>query len=80
MQEMEKAMERDGIEVNDRQLACARIHSVEGQNYLAGKNHLNFFFLLLFNHLKLLLFNHFELLLLPFNQLKLLSLFNHLKV
>ncbi|EDQ90003.1 uncharacterized protein MONBRDRAFT_24995 [Monosiga brevicollis MX1] len=31
---MEKAMKRDGIEVNDRQLACARIHSEEGQNYL----------------------------------------------
>lgn len=32
--EMEKAMKRDKIEVNDRQLACARIHSAEGQNYL----------------------------------------------
>lgn len=32
--EMEKAMKRDKIEVNDRQLACARINSVEGQNYL----------------------------------------------
>lgn len=32
--EMEKAMKRDQIEVNDRQLACARINSVEGQNYL----------------------------------------------
>lgn len=32
--EMEKAMKRDQIEVNDRQLACARIHSNEGQNYL----------------------------------------------
>merc|ERR1712000_350649 len=31
---MEKAMKRDGIEVNDRQLACARITSKEGQNYL----------------------------------------------
>lgn len=31
---MEKAMKRDGIEVNDRQLACARIKSEEGQNYL----------------------------------------------
>lgn len=34
--EMEKAMERDKIHVNDRQLACARINSVEGQNYLAA--------------------------------------------
>jgi tRNA-splicing ligase RtcB len=33
---MEQAMERDGIKVNDRQLACARIQSEEGQNYLAG--------------------------------------------
>lgn len=32
--EMEKAMKRDKIEVNDRQLACARIHSKEGQDYL----------------------------------------------
>lgn len=32
--EMEKAMSRDKIEVNDRQLACARINSNEGQNYL----------------------------------------------
>ncbi|CAO1300673.1 unnamed protein product [Diamesa serratosioi] len=32
--EMEKAMKRDNIEVNDRQLACARINSEEGQNYL----------------------------------------------
>ncbi|CAJ0574322.1 unnamed protein product, partial [Mesorhabditis spiculigera] len=32
--EMEKAMSRDGIVVNDRQLACARINSPEGQNYL----------------------------------------------
>lgn len=32
--EMEKAMKRDKIETNDRQLACARIQSVEGQNYL----------------------------------------------
>lgn len=28
---MEKAMKRDKIDVNDRQLACARIHSKEGQ-------------------------------------------------
>lgn len=34
--EMEKAMVRDGIATNDRQLACARIASEEGQNYLAG--------------------------------------------
>jgi tRNA-splicing ligase RtcB len=34
--EMEKAMSRDGIEVNDRQLACARIASQEGQDYLAA--------------------------------------------
>ncbi|CAK9303986.1 unnamed protein product [Gordionus sp. m RMFG-2023] len=32
--EMEKAMKRDKIEVNDRQLACARINSTEGKNYL----------------------------------------------
>ncbi|CAO1360893.1 unnamed protein product [Diamesa tonsa] len=32
--EMERAMKRDNIEVNDRQLACARINSEEGQNYL----------------------------------------------
>lgn len=31
---MEKVMARDAIRVNDRQLACAKIHSVEGQNYL----------------------------------------------
>ena len=31
---MERAMKRDGIVVNDRQLACARIQSDEGQNYL----------------------------------------------
>ncbi|EGD74165.1 hypothetical protein PTSG_06172 [Salpingoeca rosetta] len=31
---MANAMKRDGIEVNDRQLACARIGSEEGQNYL----------------------------------------------
>ena len=29
--EMERAMSRDGIVVNDRQLACAKINSVEGQ-------------------------------------------------
>lgn len=32
--EMEKAMKRDKIKTNDRQLACARIDSKEGQNYL----------------------------------------------
>lgn len=34
---MEKAMKRDNIETNDRQLACARISSPEGQDYLKGK-------------------------------------------
>ena len=34
---MERAMEQDkGISINDRQLACARIHSVQGKNYLAA--------------------------------------------
>lgn len=33
---MEKAMARDGIVVNDRQLACARIRSQEGQDYLSA--------------------------------------------
>ena len=33
---MEKAMKRDEIQVNDRQLACARINSQEGQDYLKG--------------------------------------------
>lgn len=33
---MERAMARDKIDVNDRQLACARINSEEGQNYLKG--------------------------------------------
>lgn len=33
---MERAMARDGIQVNDRQLACARIGSKEGQDYLAA--------------------------------------------
>eukprot|EP00051_Salpingoeca_urceolata_P028473 m.487065 g.487065 ORF g.487065 m.487065 type:complete len:525 (+) comp24766_c0_seq1:164-1738(+) len=33
---MEKAMARDKIAVNDRQLACARIQSQEGQDYLAS--------------------------------------------
>lgn len=30
---MEKAMKRDNIVVNDRQLACSRIISVEGKDY-----------------------------------------------
>ena len=34
--EMETAMARDGIRTNDRQLACARIASAEGQDYLAA--------------------------------------------
>ena len=29
-------MKRDDIRVNDRQLACARINSEEGQNYMKG--------------------------------------------
>lgn len=33
---MEAAMARDGIEINDRQLACARIDSPEGRDYLAA--------------------------------------------
>ena len=33
---MEAAMARDGIHVNDKQLACARIGSPEGQDYLAA--------------------------------------------
>jgi len=33
---MEKAMTRDGIKTNDKQLACARISSEEGQTYLSG--------------------------------------------
>ncbi|XP_011297172.1 tRNA-splicing ligase RtcB homolog, partial [Fopius arisanus] len=32
--QMEKAMKRDSIDVNDRQLACAHINSQEGQDYL----------------------------------------------
>jgi RNA-splicing ligase RtcB len=34
--EMERAMARDGILTNDRQLACSRISSPEGQTYLAA--------------------------------------------
>ncbi len=33
---MEQAMSRDGIVTNDKQLACARINSPEGQDYLAA--------------------------------------------
>ena len=33
---METAQARDGIITNDRQLACARINSKEGQDYLSG--------------------------------------------
>eukprot|EP01119_Soliformovum_irregulare_P018734 TRINITY_DN5799_c0_g1_i3.p1 TRINITY_DN5799_c0_g1~~TRINITY_DN5799_c0_g1_i3.p1 ORF type:complete len:261 (+),score=71.19 TRINITY_DN5799_c0_g1_i3:165-947(+) len=33
---MEKAMAKQDIKLNDRQLACARINSQEGQDYLAG--------------------------------------------
>ncbi|KAK0398878.1 hypothetical protein QR680_002795 [Steinernema hermaphroditum] len=33
---MEKAIARDNIRVNDRQVACARINSQEGQDYLKG--------------------------------------------
>lgn len=33
---MEKVMKRDNINTNDRQLACAKINSVEGQDYLKG--------------------------------------------
>lgn len=33
---MEKAMKRDKIDTNDRQLACAKINSEEGQDYLKG--------------------------------------------
>lgn len=39
---MEKAMTRDKIVVNDRQLACARIDSNEGFNWI------NFYFVFLF--------------------------------
>merc|ERR1711916_58862 len=34
--EMEQAMAEDGIEVNDKQLSCARISSQAGQDYLAA--------------------------------------------
>lgn len=34
--QMEKAMVRDKIVANDKQLACTRIDSVEGQDYLSA--------------------------------------------
>ena len=34
LQKMDKAMYRDGIIPNDRQLSCARINSKEGQNFI----------------------------------------------
>jgi tRNA-splicing ligase RtcB (3'-phosphate/5'-hydroxy nucleic acid ligase) len=34
--EMDRAMTRDGIQLNDRQLSCARIDSDEGRQYLAA--------------------------------------------
>lgn len=34
--QMEAAMSRDKVHTNDRQLACARIHSAEGRDYLAA--------------------------------------------
>lgn len=34
--QMEAAMARENLQTNDRQLACARIQSVEGQNYLGA--------------------------------------------
>jgi RNA-splicing ligase RtcB len=37
---MERAMARDKIATNDRQLACARINSEEGQSYLKVRQHL----------------------------------------
>ncbi|XP_065939364.1 RNA-splicing ligase RtcB homolog [Magallana gigas] len=33
---MEKARERDNININDRQMACAKLYSAEGQDYLKG--------------------------------------------
>ncbi len=33
---MELSMRRDSIVVNDRQLACARINSREGRDYISG--------------------------------------------
>lgn len=36
LQQMEQAMQQDGIVTNDTQLACARIHSQAGQDYLAA--------------------------------------------
>jgi tRNA-splicing ligase RtcB len=37
---MERAMSRDNIQTNDRQLACARISSQEGQDYLVRQTQL----------------------------------------
>mmetsp|Transcript_30087 Transcript_30087/g.65642 ORF Transcript_30087/g.65642 Transcript_30087/m.65642 type:complete len:509 (-) Transcript_30087:35-1561(-) len=34
--DMERAMTRDGIHTNDRQLACARINSQEGKDYISA--------------------------------------------
>eukprot|EP00741_Cyanophora_paradoxa_P001654 tig00000498_g1605.t1 len=36
LQDMDRVMARDKIKLNDRQLACARIHSKEGQDYIAA--------------------------------------------
>lgn len=36
LKKMDKAMDRDGIILNDRQLSCARIQSEEGQSYLGA--------------------------------------------
>lgn len=33
---METAMSREQMQINDRQLACARIQSAEGQDYLSA--------------------------------------------
>lgn len=40
---MEKAMKRDKIAVNDRQLACARINSVEGGFFMRIVAHLELY-------------------------------------
>ena len=45
---MEKAMTRDNILVNDRQLACARINSQEGQVFLFFFFFIFYFFLIFF--------------------------------
>lgn len=48
---MEKAMKRDNIFVNDRQLACARINSVEGEVSALSSNigYLKVAYLVFFN-------------------------------